>query len=469
MQMPRFHARSLVIALLVGVMGFATAAHGLTPKARARAISVGVQSALKARSAGQFKAAFNTLGALATQFPKSARVRHELGVLYAIHGQLNLAAAQLSEALRLDRTLTAARRGLAEVLRAANRCGDALPQYVALLRTSTQRPVALRGLALCREATGDETGSRAALAQLARDHGQSGPGRWATDYLRVLASTPKGTISAASAEREGLLHFRAKRYAEAGTWFELACHRGPSADRCFRLGVARLGERDFLAAAMAFRRALSLNPKHMPTLSAWPTAARKLRQQGRGGVASDFSSTAGSRPALRVARALLSDDLLLAEQLANAAIRKGHKGRALLLLRAETRLRAGQISRAGADLRALLRMRPDLVIARHAMATLYMRRNQPALARRYAGLPEVAVPPPGSTWPAGVNANADLASFARWRRAAMDHRLRRMNDPGLKPFPRFVPPPPLNPESIRVAAPPTPPRARKARRKRRRR
>ncbi len=437
-----------------------------TPKEQARSVDVGVRAALEARKGGQFKRAFDLLAALVAQFPKNARIRHELGVLYAVHGQFDLASAQLGEALRLDPNLVAARRGVAEVLRASNRCGEALPHYAALLRQSTQRPVALRGLALCREATGDTVGSRAALAQLTRDHGDTDAGRWAKSYLRLVDAAPKGRISAATAEREGLLHFRAKRYAEAGAWFELACRRGPSADRCYRLGVARLGERDFLAAAIAFRQALQLDAKHLPTLSAWPTAARKLRQEARGGLRADFADSGRAPAALRVAAALRDDNLLLAEQIASAAIAGGHKGRVVRLLRAEGRLRSGQITAAEKDVREVLRVAPGLVVARHCLAAIYVRKHQPALARPFAGLPALPTPPAGLSWPATANPDADLAGFVRWRHAAIDHMLRRMSDPGLKPYPAFVPPTPLNPESIRAAVPPAPlaaPRRRRGR------
>ena len=352
------------------------------------------------------------------------------------------------------------------MLRASNRCAEALPHYAALLQQSTQRPVALRGLALCREATGDAIGSRAALAQLVRDHGESEAGRWATRYLRLVDAAPKGRISAASAEREGLLHFRAKHYAEAGAWFDLACRRGPSADRCYRLGVARLGERDFLAAAIAFRQALHIDAKHLPTLSAWPTAARKLRQEARGGLRADFADSGRSPAAQRVAAALRDDNLLLAEQIASAAIASGHKGRVVRLLRAEGRLRSGQVARAEMDLRAVLRVAPGLVVARHGLAAIHVLKHQPALARQLAGLPAVAPPPSGLRWPATANPDADLSGFVRWRHAAMDHLLRRMDDPGLKPYPAFVPPTPLDPESIRAAAPAAPVAAPRRRRQR---
>ncbi len=438
--------RTSIAALAVSLSLALPAAHALTPKEQERAVSVGLRSALDARQGGRFKQAFTVLADLSRRFPDDARIQHELGVLYALHGQLKPAASRFATALRLDPLLVQSRRALAEVLRAQGRCGPALTHYAALLAQPDHRVAALRGLALCREATGDAKGAKAALAQLVRDHGDTPVGVWAKGYLAGFGA--QGGLSPAAAEREGLKHFRAKRYAQASPWFELACHRGPTADRCYRLGVSRLGERDVLAAAQAFRLALAIDPKHLPSLSAWPTTARMLRAAGRGGQAAGFRDASGSRPSLRVAEAILDDDLLLAEQLASAAIAKGHKGRVLRLLRAETRLRAGQLSRAQADLSVVLRARPGLSQARHALADIYAQRRRLAQARAYAGLPQRVAPAGG--WPEGVRGDADLAAFRRWRRAAMDHTLRRLRDPGLKPFPAFEPPPMPDPESVRA-------------------
>ncbi|MCO4760528.1 MAG: hypothetical protein KC502_03445 [Myxococcales bacterium] len=427
----------------------------LSPKAAQRDVDSGVTSALKSRSSGDFKAAFATLSRLASAHPKSARVHHELGVLYALHGQFEAAGKRFSAALTLDPKMVAARRGLAEVLRAADRCPRALVHYAQLAKSPSQRPVALRGLALCRTITGDDAGATAALEQLTRDFSDTAPGRWAAATLAAMKAAPAGQITAAQAEREGLRHFRLKQYARAASWFEYACQHGPTADRCYRLGVAHLGQRSFLAAAIAFRRALLKNPKHLPTLSAWPTAAKLLRKQGGGGVAADFVSAGAGWPAKRVAEALLNDDLLLAEQLASATIKSGHKGRVVRLLRAECRIRRGQLRSAERDLQAVLRGRPGLTVAKHALAAVYVALGQFSQARTMAGLQAPQSPPPGVRWPKPPN--DDLRAFVRWRRAAINHSLRRLSDAGLKPFPAFSPPPVPNPESIRGTTRPSSP------------
>ena len=259
-----------------------------------------------------------------------------------------------------------------------------------------------------------------------------------------------GGITPASAEREGLRHFKMRAYGAAAAWFELACGKAPTADRCFRLATARVGANDLLGAAIALRAALRANPKHLPSLSAWPRVARSLRAAGAGGLNVKMTDESSETMVRRVAKAILADDLLLAEQLASAAIKAGHKGRVLRWLRAETRVRAGHFTWASKDLDALSKGAAGAPHqARDLRAAIAIHLQQWDAARGMLKLAAPPAAPEGRRLPDAVDVHTDLKSFLRWRRSASDHQLRRLLDAGMRPYPAFEAPVFFNPESVK--------------------
>ncbi len=438
---------SIAICTVLLALALPPTPAGARGSANETRISQGIKAANQARRSGKFSEAFSQLAQLAKRYSEDPRIQHELGVLYAIHGQLGEAASRLGNALRLDPLMMESRRGLAEVLRADGRCHRALGHYQKLVDRSRHRVVGLRGVALCQEMLGDLDAARAALQLLIRDHGEAPIGAWAKDYLPSLDSSQGVTPRAA--EREGMLHFKSKNYAAAAAWFELACGRGPSADRCFRLATARVGCNDLLGASIALRVALRIDPKHMPSLSAWARVARGLRARGKGGVGVRLSGNHGKPVEQRIAEALLEDDLLLAEQLATASIQSGNKGRVLRWLRAETRLRSGHLTWASDDLDVIERKHKKLSQVTYARAAIAARLQQWQSARKILGLAAPPRPPEGRELPAEVDVQTDIKAFLRWRRSATDHQIRRLLDVGLRPFAEFVPPVFFNPESVR--------------------
>ena len=169
-------------------------------------------------------------------------------------------------------------------------------------------------------------------------------------------------------------------------------------------------------------------------------------------------------PVVRAAKALLNDDLLLAEKIATAAEKKPGSGLVLHLLAAEALLRSGHARRAEKKLRAALKARPKHPVASRALAEALYRSGRLVEARRRIGLAQ-----PGAS--ASADRAPDLAHFCRWRRSAFDHQLRMMLDPGIKPLAPYKPAEAVNPESIRLPTPtvqPTPKKKQTRRRRRRR-
>ncbi len=435
------------------------------PSTERSGANLAIGMAVDARKAGQFEQAHEILSQILKTQPDNARAHHELGVLYALHGQLKKAASHLEKALLGNSAAVVSERNLAEVLRADGQHAKALTHYKTFEHDIDARPIALRGLALCHEALGKLAEATKALQTLARDYGETEPGKWAVSHLDELShSTEQAPISVEQAEREGSRLFEEGRYDGAGYWLGHALKLAPTADRAFRKAVCLLAIRDYLGAVAALKHALRLDGGHRPSLSAYPTALRKLRTEGKGGIQVSIRQSDNSPPTVRAARALLEDDLLLAERIATVAAKRPGGGLVLKLLGAEALLRAGHPRRAEKVLRSTLKARPKHPAATRALAEALYRTGRIVQARRLVGLA-----PPDAT---GSEKSAeDLAHFSRWRRSSFDHQLRMMLDPGIKPQAAYQPAEVFNPESIRPAAPvvqPAPER-RKTRRRRRRR
>ncbi len=435
-------------------VGVTSSAYGQVPATAAPADPIA--AAIAARKAGDFAGAAGLLEGLVARDPKNARARHELGVLYAVHGQLPEAAGHFRGALELDPDLHASRRNLAEVLRADGRCSDALPQYAELYDAEpAARADALRGRAICEEAGGDVEAARLTLTRLANGHSDSPAGRWAAGHLAALDSEG-GTdaITAMQCDGEGRKLFEEQRYGDAAAWFGMAFEQSQSADRAYRQGIALLAARDYGGAASAFERALALEPAHLPALGAWRTAQLKRRQDGSGGASVEFVADPNLDPTPRVAKALSEGDLTLAERVASAGLGGRFKGATLHMLRAEARLRGGRLRLAELDLSAVLRGRKTYAPATAAMAELRLRQGRIRDARTLAGLPAADAPVFAASRDQQLEGQNDLVAFTRYRRIAFNRLLAMHADPGLKPLLPFDGRDALDPESI--APPPAP-------------
>ncbi len=407
-----------------------------------------IAGALKDRKAGRFEQAFATLKALVEADARNGRGHHELAALYAIHGQLAEAARHFQIALAVKPDMIASRRNLAEVLRADGQHALALGHFQKLEHDIDARVPALRGLALCLEALGRLDEARKPLQTLSANYGETAAGKWAGAHLRYLAQhQTMGDVSPAVADRQGRLLFDEGRYEGAAAWFRYALGAAPNADRAFRLGVALLATRDHLGAVAALQQALRIDRGHKPTLSAYPTALRKLRSVGEGGRDVALDGEVGGTPMARAAAALLRGDLLLAEQIATAGGKGRYGGIALLLIGAEAALRAGRLHQAEQRLRAVLKSKPKHSAAIAAMAESSYRRGRHLDARRLAGLAQPPRDPASRTLVV-----SDLEQFVRWRRDYINRQLAMSIDPLRRPPGPFVWVDGLDPESRHAPA-----------------
>ncbi len=416
--------------------------------------------AQQARKTGDFtKAAKLLLDHLAAH-PDDARGHHELGVLYAVHGQLRDAREQFEAGLRTEPNLAESRQALADLLRAEDRCPEALPHYQKLLSDDADRAKALKGQLLCQTMLGQWPAAAATCdAAIGRTQGTE-LGKWLTDRCQqVRTAAQSGQLSAGQMDAEGKALFGEKRFTDSEVWFELALQTEPNADRAYRLAMARLGAGELLGCHTALQQALALEPNHQASLMALATVARALRTLGTEGQSIDFKQF-DEVPEQAIGRALLADDLVLARQLVAAAlptkpaVEAPPPGAVLLWLAGELALRDAQYSKAAEWFDKALKARASFDAAKKGLADASYQLNRISEARRLAGLP----PPPA--WLAD---NADLKLFVDKRRAEVRHQLRMAFDPGLHPRPALVdqveaelpgPPP-------KVEEPPPPPAASK--------
>ena len=458
--------RRLIGALVASLLAVGTPAMAAGPDP-----DTAIADAIAARAKGDFAAARKLLTAVLAANAEHARALHELAVLHAIFGELSDAAALFKRALQADPAMTASRKNLAEVLRAAGRFSEALPHFKALQDHAPSRDVALRGIAICEEAMGRPENAVAALDALAKTHKDDDMARWVKQQRALLvAGRADAGISVGAAEAEGDAHFKDGRHQHAAHWYALACRKGPTADRCYKHAVALLAVRDFLGAVGALRKALKRDPGHMPSLSAWPTAVRKLRGEGGGAQVVELSKQKRAAT-LRAAKALVDGDLLLARRIAVAARGTPQHGVVLELIEAESLLRDGYPGPAEKILRRVLRTKPKHPVAAQALADVMFQRGRPEAARHLAALPRPMSAPlsaPDDVRAAYGSPTRDLASFSQWRRAAFDRRLRMLLDPGVKPPHAFSFQDAIDPESVRAAPVVEPPRPAPKRRRRRR-
>lgn len=418
-----------LLAAVVAPLGGPVAVAAPAPAAKARAATgTAVQEAIALRRAGRFEeAARLLLEHLATQ-PDDARAHHELGVLYALHGQIREAEAQFRDALLADPSAADTRLALAELLRADERCRDALILYSAITQADPAQGSAWKGQVLCYSQLGAWEPAMAAAKSLVAQFPGTSLGRWAGDRLEKLRQyATSGEVTPAQMDTEGKALFAEKRYDAAAVWLAMALQAEPNADRAYRLAMAHLGAQDLLACHAALNHTLRLDPRHQPALMALPLIARGLRNAGTGGEPvgfGDFDQT----PERAVSRAIGEGDLLLARQLLAAALPKGAevKSAILLILAGELALREPAAAKAQQYYEQALKLQPGHDAARKGLADAMFQQGRLADARRLAALGPA---------PEHVRGDADLQVWVTKRRHEFSHQLRMALDPGVRPNP----------------------------------
>lgn len=415
-----------------------------------------VDEAVALRQRGLLAEAAQKLIAWMAEHPEDARARHELGTLYALNGQLRDAEEQFNQALVRQPGFRAARWNLAEVLRADERCGDALPHYARLTDDDAADGPAYKGQVLCNAILGRWDPALAACDALIKRFPGTSLGNWASaQRARIAELAAGGALTVGQMEAEGKQLFAEKRYADAAVWLAMAASTEPSADRHYRVAMAHLGAQDLLSCQAALARAIAADASHQPARMAMATVARAMRNMGKGAADVAFAAVADV-PERALARALLDGDLVVARQLALAVLAgKGEAapGAVGLLLAGEVELRDGRNSKAYEYFERALKLRPGHDGARKALADAAFQLGRFADARRLAALP---APPPH------LAEHADMAVFVRQRRAEFTHQLKMMLDPGVRPMAAIVdlvagdlPPPPPKVDPPPPVPPPT--------------
>lgn len=385
-----------------------------------------VAEATALRRAGRFAEAAQRLLDHLARRPDDARAHHELGVLYALHGQIREAEAQFRDALAADPAAVASQLALAELLRADERCRQALPLYQALTQRDAGDGPAWRGQLLCHAQLGAWPAAIAAAEALVQRFPGTSLGRWGAERLEQLRrDSQSGEWSAAQMDAEGKGLFAEKRYDAAVVWLALALQTEPSADRAYRLAMAHLGTQELLAAHSALTRALALDPRHQAAAMALPLVARALRNAGGGAEPIGFGDF-DQVPEKAIARALADNELVLARQLVQVALPKpaAATSAVLLVLAGELALRDAAASKAQGLFEQALKLAPGHDAARKGLADAMLQQGRGAEARKLAGIGPA---------PEHVKGDADLQLWVSKRRSEFQHHLRMALDPGVRP------------------------------------
>ena len=412
---------------------------------------------------------------VATTAPKAPTAAESVaaGVAALARGDNSAAVGAFRLAVRADPDDRAARRNLADALRRVDRCADALPQY-QLLQASGADDEARRGEVECLRAMHqDETALRIVQEVAARHAPRPGQhdalGEWAAAELASLrsvtvtattraapvpsAASPTDSDAPEALDAQGEAFFAAGKYADAASWFGLAAQAAPTAERSWRLAIARLGAGELLAALVAVDQTLQRDPKHAGAIKTRPLLAEWVRNRGTSGNAVPMVP-AGRSIRMVVLQALVDGDDVLARQLLPLWRSGPEKGVVAELVQAELWLRENRLADADKVLRAILAKEPGHPGALKALAEVVILRGEFQQARGMLGLQAVR---PAN----GEDPNADLYRFMLLRHGEWQHQLQMAVDPGVKPLPALsqqlaatAPPPPPPPPPVEVAPPP---------------
>lgn len=407
-------------------------------------------------------------------------------------GDNSAAIASFRLAVRADPDDRGARRLLADALRRVDRCADALAQYQILQSTGADDD-ARRGEVQCLRALGqNDTALRIVEDVLGRHplkDDQSDPlAIWALAEQKSLKSVgavvrtdpatktepvlnaqpleqpvqtpieqpkneqperprivpeagPMEADTPATMDAQGEALFAAARYPEAAAWFELALTAQPTAERAWKLAMARWAMHDGLQALVAIDKTLQLQPDHKAAQLARPLLADWVRTRGQTGNAVPMAPE-GRSIRMAVLQALVDGDDVLARQLLPLWRNGLERGVVADLVQAELWLREERVNDADKLLRAILAKQPSHPAALKALAEIVIRRGDLQQARAMLGLPLARIAN-------GEDPNADLYRFILRRRAEFQQQLRMAVDPGVKPLPSL-------PQQLAEMDPPTP-------------
>ncbi len=412
----------------------------------------------------------------------------DAGLEALTRGDNSAAVAAFRLAVHADPDDRAARRLLADSLRRVDRCQDALTQY-QLLQSSGADDDARRGEVGCLRALNqNDTALRivqdVAARHPAKDGQRDALGEWAAAELASLAQVAPATRATAAVpvkslpkaaddtpqradsdspeamDAQGEAFFAAGKYGDAAAWFGLSSEAAPTAERSWRLAMARLGAGDLLAALVAVDQTLARDPKHAGALKTRPMLAEWVRNRGKSGTAVPMIP-AGRSIRMAVLQALVDGDDVLARQLLPLWRSGPEKGIVAELVQAELWLRDNRLTDADKVLRAILARKPGHPGALKALAEVVILRGEFMQARAMLNLPVLRKTP-------GEDPNADLYRFMLRRRGEWQQQIRMAVDPGVKPLPALsqqlaeMEPPPPPPEEPVAPPPPPPPEPAKA-------
>ena len=241
----------------------------------------------------------------------------------------------------------------------------------------------------------------------------------------VLPTEPPATP--ASLEAQGDVFFGNGRYREAADVYQMAVDADPTADRAWKLAMARWGTHDGLGALTAVDQVLARDPAHKAAKQARPLLAEWVRVRGSSGTAVPLVP-AGRSIRMAVLQALVDGDDVLARQLLPLWRSGPERGVVAELVQAEIFLRDDRLVDADRVLRAILAKQPGHPGAMKALTEVVIRRGELQQARAMIGLSALR---DGTL----EDPNADLYRYVLRRRAEWQQQIRMAVDPGVKPLP----------------------------------
>ncbi len=402
----------------------------------------------------------------------------DTGLEALARGDNSAAVAAFRLAVHADPDDRGARRLLADALRRVDRCQDALTQY-QLLQSAAPDDDARRGEVGCLRQLGqNDTALRIVQGVAARHPPQNGQldalGQWAAGELASLSQTPATSATTATntpppeqpvaaadsdspeaLQAQGDALFAQGRFVDAAAWFAMAAQAAPTAERHWRLAMAKLGAGDLLAALVAVDKTLQLDPTHAGAVKTRPLLAKWVRERGSSGTAVPMVPQ-GRSIRIAVLQALADGDDVLARQLLPIWRVGPERGIVSELVQAELWIRDNRLADADKVLRAILVKKPGHPGALKALAEVVILRGEFQQARAMLNLPVLRQA-------TGRDPNADLYQFIRLRHAEWQQQLRMAVDPGVKPLPavsqqlaELAPPPPPPPPPPEATPPPPP-------------
>ncbi len=269
--------------------------------------------AMERHQAGDLEGAAALYERIVREAPDAARVRSNLGAVYARLGRYNDAIAQYREALAQE-DIPDIRHNLAIALLKVGRTPEAAAEAERVLSTSPGNREVLLLLASCRA----QMGEFAKVVEMLQPVAATSPGDRAVAHLLGTALLELNRTAEAEKALDplfredtpethlllGTLHVKRKEWQQAREELERARTANPSLPLVnFLYGVCAMNESsDWAGAQAAFRRELAVNPNHF---EANLLLSMLLREGGKAEEALPFVERAaqlrGDDPAMKFA------------------------------------------------------------------------------------------------------------------------------------------------------------------------